>query len=70
MMEQKDRRGGYRLGGGRPKGWTKPDGVRGPRQMRAYPDEWELVKRFAKIIKHGDRAACEAFLDKQEAKIE
>ena len=31
-------------------------------------DEWELIKRFDKLIKYGDRAACEKFLAKMEAK--
>lgn len=36
---------------GRPKGTTKPEGVRKQRQTRAYDDEWELIKEFAKIVK-------------------
>ena len=35
---------------GRPVGWRKPEGVRKQRQMRAYDDEWQLVKEFAKIL--------------------
>lgn len=45
-------RGGIREGAGRPKGTTKPEGVRKQRQLRAYDDEWEMIKAFAKILKH------------------
>ena len=38
--------------------------------MYAHPDEWDIIKRFAKILKHGDRAACEKFLAKMEKKTE
>jgi hypothetical protein len=34
--------------------------------MRAWPEEWELVKAFAKHVKHGDREACEKFLARME----
>ena len=52
--------------GGMPKGWRKPEGVREQHQMRSYPDEWELIQRFAKIVKYGDKATCQKFLDEQE----
>ena len=51
---------------GRKKGWRKPEGTRAPRQMRAYPDEWELIQRFAKLVKYGDKDACKKFLDDKE----
>lgn len=44
-------RGGVRVGAGRPKGTTKPEGTRKQRQLRAYDDEWELLKRFNALIK-------------------
>ena len=53
---------------GRPLGWRKPEGTRTQKQMRAYPDEWELIQRFAKLVKYGDKAACTKFLDEQEQK--
>lgn len=53
---------------GRPKGSFKPEGVRAQHQVRAYDDEWQYIQRFAKLIKYGDRAACEKFLREQEAK--
>ena len=43
--------GGARRGAGRPKGAVKPEGVRGQHQLRAYPDEWELIRAFAAIVK-------------------
>lgn len=59
-------RGGKREGAGRPDGWRKPEGTRQQKQMRAYPEEWELIQRFAKLVKYGDKAACQKFLDEQE----
>jgi len=48
--------------GGKPLGWRKPEGIRKQRQLRAYDDEWRAIQQFAKLFKHGDRAACEKFL--------
>lgn len=47
---------------GRPKGTTKAEGVRAQRQLRAYPDEWKIIQRFAFALKHGKREACEQAL--------
>ena len=52
--------------GGKPLGWRKPEGTREQHQVRAYPDEWDLVHRFAKLVKYGDKAACINFLNEQE----
>ena len=49
--------------GGRQVGWRKPEGVRKQRQLRAYEDEWLMIHQFAKIIKYGDKAAAQKFLD-------
>ena len=49
MTEEK--RGGTREGAGRPKGSTKAEGVRKQRQLRAYDEEWEIVKEFSSILK-------------------
>ena len=51
---------------GRPVGWRKVEGTREQKQMRAYPDEWELIQRFAKLVKYGDKVACKKFLEGQE----
>ena len=49
---------------GRAAGWRKAEGVRDRRTLRAYPDEWELIVKFANLIKKGDRQTCEKFIDK------
>lgn len=56
-------KGGRREGAGRPK---KDGELRQMRSMRATSDEWELLQRFAKVIKYGDKVACRKFLDEQE----
>lgn len=48
---------------GRPIGWRKPEGVRTQRQMKAYDDEWELIRRFAFHVKHGDKQKCKKALE-------
>lgn len=60
---EKPGRGGRREGSGRPKGWRKPEGVRTQRQIRAYDDEWELIRKFCKLLKRDHRRACEEFLE-------
>ena len=59
-------RGGAREGAGRP----RKEAVRGQHQIRAYPDEWGIIQRLARIVKHGDRKACEEFLARMESKTE
>ena len=56
-------RGGRREGAGRP---LVTGEVRKQRQMRASTEEWELIQRFAKLVKYGDKVACAKFLDEQE----
>ena len=44
--------GGARQGAGRPKGTVKGESVvRGQHQLRAFADEWEIIKEFARILK-------------------
>ena len=45
-------------------GRPKKEVTRKQRQLRAYDDEWELIKKFDKALKHGHRDACEKFLEK------
>ena len=52
--------------GGKQKGWRKPEGVRGQHQLRAYPDEWLLIQKFARLVKHGDKENCIKFLNNAE----
>lgn len=58
-------RGGKREGAGRP---LTAGVVRKQRQTRATDEEWELIKRFDKLIKYGDKAACIKALEMLEAK--
>jgi len=56
---------------GRPVGWRKETTERRPmKNMRAWNDEWEIIKRFAKLVKHGDKTACEQALIELETKKE
>lgn len=48
---------------GRPK---KAEGQRTQHQIRAYDDEWELIRRFAALVKHVDKSACEEAVRKLE----
>ena len=45
---KKTNRGGARPGAGRPK---KLQGVRKQHQLRAYDDEWELIREFSWFVK-------------------
>ena len=47
---------------GRQEGWRKPEGVRKQRQLRAYDDEWLIIKKFAAELKKGDRDFCEKII--------
>lgn len=55
MTEKINSWGGSRPNAGRPKGSVKPEGIRKQRQLRAYDDEWEIIKEFSQIVKK-DRA--------------
>lgn len=55
-------RGGKREGAGRP----KVEELRKQRQLRATDDEWELIRRFSRILKHKNPDACKKFLDENE----
>ena len=60
------KRGGARPGAGRPA--KSPDEVqqRPQRGMRAWDDEWDLISRFAKLVKGGRKAECEKWLQQIE----
>ncbi len=58
-------RGGKREGAGRP---LTAGEVRKQRQLRASTEEWELIKRFDKLIKYGDKEACIKALAELESK--
>lgn len=55
--------GGKRPGAGRPKGSTKPGGKRKGCSMAAYPDEWEMIKEFSRIVKY-DRPTADKMMEK------
>ena len=57
--------GGKREGAGRPKGTTKAI-IRKQRSLRAFDDEWEMIKEFARIMKK-DKASAQRFLDDHKA---
>ena len=56
-------KGGKREGAGRPKGSVKAEGTRKQRQIRAYPDEWELIQKFVKLVKE-NKDVCADLLKK------
>ena len=60
-------RGGKREGAGRP---LTAGVARKQRQLRATDGEWELIKRFDKLVKYGNREACLKALEQLEAKTE
>ncbi len=51
MFGKPDGRGGSRPGAGRPR--KRKDDIiqRKTCNLRAFPDEWELIKRFAKAVR-------------------
>lgn len=58
-------RGGKRAGAGRP---LTAGEVRKQRQLRATNEEWNLIKRFEKLVKYADKPACIDALEKMELK--
>ena len=63
MEEVKNAWGGKRTGAGRPVGATKEVSVQRPQhQLRAFPDEWELIREFARLVKHVSKEECEQAL--------
>ena len=53
--------GGKRPGAGRPK--KPPEELRKRCTLRATQDEWDLILRFAKIIKYGNLDAAKKFVE-------
>lgn len=51
--------GGARKGAGRPKGTKKDVSLqRAQHQVRAFEDEWEVIKAFAKVTKEVPLEEC------------
>ena len=65
MEDVKNTWGGKRTGAGRPVGTTKEVSVQRPQhQLRAFPDEWEMIREFARLVKHVSKEECQqAFSD-------
>lgn len=62
--------GGAREGAGRKKGWRKGYSEQRPQhQLRAFDDEWQLILRFAKAVKRGNKEACIAAVEKLEQEM-
>lgn len=57
-----NKRGGKREGAGRPKENEK----RKNRTMRAFDDEWDIINRFATLVKQGNKEQGLAFVEKME----
>lgn len=63
MEDVKNTWGGKRTGAGRPVGTTKEVSVQCPQhQLRAFPDEWEMIREFARLVKHVSKEECQQAL--------
>ena len=63
MEDVKNTWGGKRTGAGRPVGTTKEVSVQRPQhQLRAFPDEWEMIRKFARLVKHVSKEECQQAL--------
>ena len=50
-------------GKGRPVGWRKEKSeMRPQRQLRAHDEEWQLIKKFAELVKRGEIEKCKKFI--------
>lgn len=63
--------GGKREGAGRRVGWRKENPCqRKSHSVAAFDDEWELINRFAKLVKYGcGKDLCEKYLTELEKEI-
>ena len=63
MEDVKNTWGGKRTGAGRPVGTTKEVSVQRPQhQLRAFPEEWEMIRKFARLVKHVSKEECQQAL--------
>lgn len=63
MEDVKNTWGGKRTGAGLPVGTTKEVSVQRPQhQLRAFPDEWEMIRKFARLVKHVSKEECQQAL--------
>ena len=50
-------------GKGRPFGWRKEKSeIRPTHTVRAFDDEWILIKKFAELVKRGEMEKCKKFI--------
>ena len=47
-------------------GRPKKDIKRENRSLKAFDDEWDLIRRFSKLLKYHDLDACREFVENQE----
>ena len=59
-------RGGKRAGAGRPVIAPEQSKTRPQRQVRAWDDEWEIIRRFADLAKSGRIEDCRKLVEKLE----
>lgn len=61
--------GGKREGSGRKTGWRKEISERRPTHgITAFDDEWELIRRFIKLVKGGDKEKIRQILEQLESR--
>jgi len=61
-------RGGARQGAGRKPGKQKDfSEMRPTKTLRAFDDEWLLIKKFADFVKHNDKSKAEKLLEQLDA---
>jgi len=59
--------GGAREGAGRKVGWRKENpNPRKNHSLLAHEDEWQLIKKFADLVKHGNKDKAEKILSQLE----
>lgn len=56
--------GGAREGAGRKVGWRKENSCRRKnRSLVAFDDEWQIIKKFAELVKSGEKDKARQFVD-------
>lgn len=63
-------RGGKRPGAGRPSIDPAKSKTRPQHQVRAWDEEWEVIRRFADLVKSGHAEACRRFVEKMEKGVQ
>lgn len=58
--------GGARPGAGRPRKGEAEKKQRPQHQVRAWADEWDIIKRFSKLVKSNGKNKCERMIEELE----